>query len=226
MLKELARNIPVLVISAIATVTGGTAVTKLVQDIAPVLQANNREVREISVSPTPTVSPNVGDNEVLGDTTAFAPTDPASVMTAPIVVSQSNTQTSTANTVKKDPVVAAASVFTLASLATHNTGSSCYVAYKGVVYDVTNHPSWQGCGHHGAKGGRDITAIFPHPTTYLTTLPKVGTLQGGSPATGGTGSTASSSDDDQDEDDDNREREDGNDNDDRESGDTREDDDD
>ncbi len=68
-------------------------------------------------------------------------------------------------------------IFTKAELARYNKPSRCYVAYKGVVYDVTAHPSWRRCRHHGVRGGRDITAAFPHPISYLKGLPKKGRLK-------------------------------------------------
>lgn len=81
-------------------------------------------------------------------------------------LSQKSTQTSSQN----EPE------FTLAELATHDTADSCYIAHNGTVYDVTNVASWTGCNHHGATGGIDITAIFPHPISYLNPLNKVGVL--------------------------------------------------
>ena len=67
-------------------------------------------------------------------------------------------------------------VFTTASLATHNKVGDCYIAYKGTVYNLSNSSAWANCQHHGATGGIDITAIFPHPTSYFNSLPVVGTL--------------------------------------------------
>lgn len=66
--------------------------------------------------------------------------------------------------------------FTLEMLATHNKPQDCYIAYSGTVYDVSNHSQWENCTHHGITGGQDITLKFPHPTSYLSTLPVVGTL--------------------------------------------------
>lgn len=74
---------------------------------------------------------------------------------------------------------------TLAELATHNTVTSCYVAYNGVVYDVTNNRSWVNCRHHGQTGGIDMTSTFPHTTGYLKGIPVVGTLQGGTTTSAG-----------------------------------------
>jgi len=83
----------------------------------------------------------------------------------------------------------------LTSLALHNKAGDCYIAYNGVVYNVSNHPSWSGCGHHGIQGGTDITSKFPHSTSYLSSLPVVGRLVGGS-TTGGGNNNGNFNDDD------------------------------
>lgn len=99
-----------------------------------------------------------------------------------LVASASNTNQNTQTTlaVKSNST---GSVFTLAELATHNKSGDCYVAYKGTVYNVSNVAVWAGCQHHGAVGGTDVTALFPHPTTYFNTIPVVGALA----TTNGTG---------------------------------------
>jgi len=165
MLKELFSNVPILVISIIATITGGTAISKVAQEFRPALDTQTREILEVSAAtPTPIV--------------------PTTLSATPTVKPGTNT-------------VAAATTFTRATLATHNTSGNCYVAFRGIVYDVSAHPSWQNCVHHGTRGGQDITSIFPHSTNYFSTLPKVGTLQGGST---GASSSASRSGDDNNED--------------------------
>lgn len=68
--------------------------------------------------------------------------------------------------------------FDAALLAKHNTSGDCYVAYNGIVYDVSNHSQWLSCSHHGVRGGTDITSRFPHSLSYLASLPKVGTYAG------------------------------------------------
>lgn len=73
--------------------------------------------------------------------------------------------------------------FTLAELAAHNNANSCYIAHNGTVYDVTNVSSWTNCKHHGATGGIDITASFPHPVSYLNSANKVGLLSSNSAVT-------------------------------------------
>ncbi len=185
MIKEIVANIPVVIISIIATITGGTAVTKIAQEIQPALTHAEREIQEIrvvtpsDVTPTLTVTPSV--DPTVTPTTTVLPT------IAPTTVVASN-------------------VFTTASLASHNKNGNCYVAYNKVVYNVSNHPSWQNCRHHGTSGGRDITSSFPHSTSYFSTLPKVGTLQNGTNA--GSGSTSSGKNyDSDDENEDEREEE-------------------
>ena len=86
------------------------------------------------------------------------------------------TTTGTKTTVK--PVTKGTEVFTQASLATHNKPGNCYIAYKGVVYSMNTHPSWSSCTHHGITGGRDVTNVFPHPLSYMTARPVMGTYTG------------------------------------------------
>ena len=86
------------------------------------------------------------------------------------------TTSGTKTTVK--PVTKGTEVFTESSLATHNKPGNCYIAYKGVVYSVSTHPSWSNCTHNGITGGRDVTNVFPHPLTYMTARPVMGTYSG------------------------------------------------
>ena len=113
------------------------------------------------------------------------------------------TSGSSTGNIKARAAVNSSAVFTAVSLASHNTSSSCYIAYSGKVYDVSSHPSWGGCSHHGVSGGQDITSIFPHPISYLSSVPNVGTF-GGSAANNGNGNTTIVRKDD---DDDEREEE-------------------
>jgi predicted heme/steroid binding protein len=83
--------------------------------------------------------------------------------------------------------------FTLTTLSLHNTSGDCYVAYNSTVYDVSNHPSWQGCIHHGINGGSDITSRFPHSTSYFSSLPIVGQLINGSTPVNNVGGGTNSS---------------------------------
>jgi predicted heme/steroid binding protein len=71
--------------------------------------------------------------------------------------------------------------FTLTELAEFNgrDGKAAYVAYKSVVYDVTDSPMWSG-GAHGDDhaAGTDVTREHddaPHDV-YVTDFPEVGRL--------------------------------------------------
>jgi predicted heme/steroid binding protein len=89
-----------------------------------------------------------------------------------------STTANSTTTVSNNQIQAQTSLqtFTLADLAAHNKSGDCYIAYKGTVYDLSASVAWAGCVHHGAHGGIDVTAIFPHPVSYFNTIPKVGTL--------------------------------------------------
>lgn len=72
-------------------------------------------------------------------------------------------------------------IFTLEDLAYYNgtNGRPVYVAYKGIVYDVSNAPQWRGGQHHGHTAGGDFTQILqfaPHGEGILRTFPVVGVL--------------------------------------------------
>jgi predicted heme/steroid binding protein len=86
-------------------------------------------------------------------------------------------------------------------LASHNTADSCYVAYSGTVYDVTNNSSWRNCSHHGVRGGADITSRFPHSESYISSLKIVGTYADGASASISSRSIRNTSEDDEDHDD-------------------------
>jgi cytochrome b involved in lipid metabolism len=129
MIKELFTNIPVLVVTGVAAVTSGSAVSKIAAQYAPELATNNIAVREAKKVDTSSsdVSPALfvtGDTPVSGN-----------------INQQASASAQTAATVT-------AGQFTLATLALHNKPGDCYVAYKTVVYDVSTPPSWQSCTHH------------------------------------------------------------------------------
>ena len=71
--------------------------------------------------------------------------------------------------------------FTAAELAENDGtgGKPAYVAYKGVVYDVTESAMWGDGDHEGMhQAGRDMTADHedaPHDV-YVTDFPEVGRL--------------------------------------------------
>lgn len=73
-------------------------------------------------------------------------------------------------------------IFTLDELAKYNgqNGQPSYVAYKGIVYDVSNVSKWRGGTHNGEKAGTDLTndiSKSPHGDKVFADLPQVGTLQ-------------------------------------------------
>jgi len=71
--------------------------------------------------------------------------------------------------------------YTLAELAAFDgkDGKPIYVAYKGIVYDVTDSPMWSGGDHEGLHtAGHDLTVEHddaPHDV-YVTDFPQVGNL--------------------------------------------------
>lgn len=72
--------------------------------------------------------------------------------------------------------------FTLDELSKYNgkNGQPAYVAYKGIVYDVSNVPQWTGGTHHGEQAGTDVTndiSKSPHGEKVFADLPRIGTLQ-------------------------------------------------
>lgn len=60
-------------------------------------------------------------------------------------------------------------------------GRPAYIAFKGVVYDVTESEQWQGGTHYAMHlAGKDLTEEFqdaPHGEEKLESLPKVGKLK-------------------------------------------------
>ena len=72
--------------------------------------------------------------------------------------------------------------FTLEELAKFNgeDGNKAYVAYEGLVYDVTDVPQWKNGKHNGQVAGTDITGIMenaPHGTSKLEGLTVVGKME-------------------------------------------------
>lgn len=70
-------------------------------------------------------------------------------------------------------------IFTKDELAQYNgeNGNDAYVAYKDVVYDVTNHSKWKNGQHNGKKAGTDLTKAIsssPHGDKVFEDLPVVG----------------------------------------------------
>ncbi len=62
-------------------------------------------------------------------------------------------------------------------------GANAYIAYNGVVYDVTGNPNWPNGVHRGIfQAGQDITQLFqtsgaPHGASNITSLPIVAFLE-------------------------------------------------
>ena len=72
--------------------------------------------------------------------------------------------------------------FTPEDLSSYNgqNGQPAYVAYKGIVYDVSNVPQWKGGLHNGETAGTDLTdeiSKSPHGDKVFADLPQVGTLR-------------------------------------------------
>ena len=61
-----------------------------------------------------------------------------------------------------------------------SNGRPAYVAVNGIIYDVSNSPSWGGGTHFGIYSGKDASAYFKncHKTdTVLSELPRIGILE-------------------------------------------------
>lgn len=73
-------------------------------------------------------------------------------------------------------------IFTLDELSKCNgqNGQPAYIAYKGIVYDVSNVPEWTGSTHHGEQSGTDVTndiSKSPHGDRVFADLLQVGILK-------------------------------------------------
>lgn len=72
--------------------------------------------------------------------------------------------------------------FTLEELAKYNgeNGQKAYVAYKGSVYDITEHSEWNNGKHNGNTAGTDLTDAIkksPHGDSKFNSLEIVGTIK-------------------------------------------------
>lgn len=70
---------------------------------------------------------------------------------------------------------------TLDELSKYNgeNGNKAYIAYKGLVYDVTDVPKWKNGKHNGQKAGTDLTEVLskaPHGISILEGLTIVGKI--------------------------------------------------
>lgn len=81
---------------------------------------------------------------------------------------------------------ATTAVFTAESIQQYDgkEGRKCYVAVKGIVYEIASKGQWQGGGHQPSNGeaycGADLTQAIgqsPHGESKLQELPKVGTYK-------------------------------------------------
>jgi predicted heme/steroid binding protein len=84
--------------------------------------------------------------------------------------------------IKQESVIMAENkTFTAAQLAEFNgkNGKPAYVAYKGVVYDVTESYQWLDGDHLGHEAGKDLTEtmeIAPHSEDVMERMKKIGTF--------------------------------------------------
>ncbi len=77
--------------------------------------------------------------------------------------------------------MAESKTFTAAQLAEFNgkNGKPAYVAYKGVVYDVTESYQWLDGDHLGHEAGKDLTEpmdIAPHSDEVMERMKKIGKM--------------------------------------------------
>ncbi|PKM74765.1 MAG: hypothetical protein CVU92_04875 [Firmicutes bacterium HGW-Firmicutes-17] len=85
----------------------------------------------------------------------------------------------TATTVQASQTTSNSTSFTKDDLAKYNgkNGNAAYVAYKNVVYDVSNNRQWVNGQHNGHSAGTDLTQAIsasPHGDTVFKNLPVVG----------------------------------------------------
>jgi predicted heme/steroid binding protein len=97
-------------------------------------------------------------------------------------IGSSMISTTTPATTSSTSTTSALKVFTVEELATYNgqNGKPIYVAFYGIVYDVTNANGWENGVHEGVNyAGKDATEAYedsPHQQSLLDGLVKVGTL--------------------------------------------------
>lgn len=94
------------------------------------------------------------------------------------VVGKENTDTDQAS---DSADVSKLPTFTVDELSTYNgeNGSRAYVAYKGLVYDVTDIPAWKDGKHNGHEAGMDQTEAIkkaPHGDSVIERLEIVGKM--------------------------------------------------
>ena len=149
----------------------GAAGAQLIRHLIPVNTNKATTINELTTVPaTPT--------NTVTDTSTKTNTTPPKKDTSTTTQPKVTTPTPTPEPTPTPPAKPTVTTFNASDLKSHASSSSCYVAYNGKVYDVTNDGSWRRCYHHGVPGGIDITSIFPHPLYYLDTLPIVGNYSG------------------------------------------------
>lgn len=150
----------------------GAAGVQFVKSLVPTQTTQTSQTGEQNAeTAAPSNNSNTDATNINGNTQTNDTASPTSQKTD----TQVNTKDTTTTT---EPIVPTTPTFSAAELKTHNTSSSCYVAYNAKVYDVTNDRSWRSCYHHGVRGGIDMTSIFPHPLYYLDTVPMIGNYSG------------------------------------------------
>lgn len=94
---------------------------------------------------------------------------------------QPNEQAQPESQEKQDELADESMEFTLEELSKYDgkDGNQAYIAVDGIVYDVTDHPSWNEGMHSGVEAGQDITQQLkeaPHGESKLDGLKVVGKI--------------------------------------------------
>jgi predicted heme/steroid binding protein len=81
----------------------------------------------------------------------------------------------------EEPVTGGTVYLTITDLEMYDgqDGNSAYIAYEGMIYDVTDVAAWSGGNHNGVSAGQDITAEImnaPHGTSPVEGLTAIGEL--------------------------------------------------
>ena len=128
----------------------------------------------------------VGKNRQDTSSGSITASDSKSSASEQSAAASSTSEQSAAAASTSEPSVAASSAsteptFTLKQLAAYNgkNGQPAYVAYKGIVYDLTAVSNWSSGKHHGISAGTDVTEVFsssPHAVSILNMGVVVGKL--------------------------------------------------
>ena len=115
-----------------------------------------------------------------------SPQQSAAAPTATIAPTAQPTQSATASPAASpttQPAQSGEVLLTLDELAAYNgtNGKPAYIAVDGIIYDVTNDPSWKSGTHKGFAAGTDLTTAIreqsKHGTSKLEGLPVVGKIK-------------------------------------------------